>query len=121
MGDAYWDLRATHDQILRDAIAAGRGVEVQTEGDSFFAAFPTAVGAIRAVVQAQRVLSSHWSPDANVVRVRMGIHTGDGVLGGENYIGLDVHRAARIAAAGHGGQVLVSDATRVLVEHALSI
>ena len=119
VGDAYRDLLATHVQILRDAIAAGRGVEVQTEGDSFFAAFPTAVGAIRAVVQAQRVLSSHSWPDANVVRVRMGIHTGDGVLGGENYIGLDVHRAARIAAAGHGGQVLVSDATRVLVEHAL--
>ena len=119
VGDAYRDLLATHDQILRDAIAAGGGVAIQTEGDSFFAAFPTAVGAIRAVVQAQRVLSSHSWPDANVVRVRMGIHTGEGVLGGENYIGLDVHRAARIAAAGHGGQVLVSDATRVLVGHAL--
>ena len=119
VGDAYRDLLATHDQILRDAIVAGGGVAVQTEGDSFFAAFPTAVGAIRAVVQAQRVLSSHSWPDANVVRVRMGIHTGEGLLGGENYIGLDVHGAARIAAAGHGGQVLVSDATRVLVEQAL--
>jgi predicted ATPase/class 3 adenylate cyclase len=119
LGDAYRDLLATHDRILRDAIAAGGGVVVQTEGDSFFAAFPRAAGAVRATIQAQRVLSSLPWPDGNVVRVRMGIHTGEGVLGGENYVGLDVHRAARIAAAGHGGQVLVSDATRGLVEHTL--
>ena len=78
LGDAYRDLLATHDQILRDAIAAGGGVVVQTEGDSFFAAFPTAARAVRATIQAQRVLSSLPWPDGNVVRVRMGIHTGEG-------------------------------------------
>ena len=119
VGEAYPDLLATHHQMLREAIAAGGGVEVQTEGDAFFAAFPTPVGAVRAAVQAQRALSSHPWPEGDVVRVRMGLHTGEGVLSGGTYVGLDVHRAARIAAAGHGGQVLVSDATRALVEHAL--
>jgi len=119
VGEAYRDLLATHHRMLRDAIAAGGGVEAQTEGDAFFAAFPTADGALRAAIQAQRVLSSHPWPDGDVVRVRMGLHTGEGVLGGGTYVGLDVHRAARIAAAGHGGQVLVSDATRALVAHAL--
>ncbi|MFN2484801.1 MAG: adenylate/guanylate cyclase domain-containing protein [Candidatus Limnocylindria bacterium] len=119
VGNAYRDLLATHDRILRDAIAAGGGVAVQTEGDSFFAAFPTALGAVRAAVHAQRVLSRQSWPDDNSVRVRMGVHTGEGVLGGDNYIGLDVHRAARIAAAGHGGQVVVSGPTRALVEPAL--
>jgi predicted ATPase/class 3 adenylate cyclase len=118
-GDAYRELVATHDSMLREAIAAGGGVEVRTDGDAFFAAFPTASGALRAAVQAQRRLSSHPWPEAGVVRVRMGVHTGEGVLGGDNYQGFDVHRAARIAAAGHGGQVLVSEATRALVENAL--
>ena len=119
VGDVYRDLLATHDQILREAIASGGGVEVQTEGDGFFAVFSTASGAILAAVQAQRDLANHSWPGGEVVRVRMGVHTGEGVLSNGHYVGLDVHRAARIAAAGHGGQVLVSDATRVLVEHAL--
>ncbi|MGH2489266.1 MAG: adenylate/guanylate cyclase domain-containing protein, partial [Candidatus Limnocylindria bacterium] len=119
VGEAYRDLLATHDRMLREAIAAGGGVEAQTEGDAFFAAFPTADGALRAAVQAQRALSSHPWPDGDVVRVRMGVHTGEGAVSGDGYVGLDVHRAARIAAAGHGGQVLVSDATRALVGHAL--
>ncbi|HUG48276.1 MAG TPA: adenylate/guanylate cyclase domain-containing protein [Candidatus Limnocylindria bacterium] len=119
MGDAYPDLLATHNRILRDAIAAGGGFEVQTEGDAFFAVFPTPAGALRATVQAQTVLSSHSWPEGNIVRVRMGVHTGEGVVRGGTYVGLDVHRAARIVAAGHGGQVLVSDATRALVEHIL--
>src|SRR5918999_2166586 len=118
-GDAYRDLLATHDRMLRDAISAGGGVEVQTEGDAFFAVFPTAPGAAKAAVHAQRALASHRWPEGDVVRVRMGVHTGEGVLSGGHYIGLDVHRAARIAAAGHGGQVLVSDATRALVRHDL--
>jgi predicted ATPase/class 3 adenylate cyclase len=121
VGDAYRDLLAVHHRMLREAIAAGGGVEVQTDGDAFFAAFPTPAGALRAAVQAQGVLSGHSWPDGNVVRVRIGVHTGEGVLSGDSYIGLDVHRAARIAAAGNGGQVLVSDATRALVEHALPV
>ena len=119
VGDAYRDLLATHDQILRKAIASGGGVEVQTEGDGFFAVFSTASGAILTAVQAQRDLASHSWPAGEVVRVRMGLHTGDGILNDGHYVGLDVHRAARIAAAGHGGQVLVSDGTRALGEPAL--
>ena len=119
VGEGYRNVLDAHDRMLREAIAAGGGVEVQTDGDAFFAAFPTAPGALRAAAQAQLALSKHPWPEADVVRVRMGVHTGEGVLGGANYVGLDVHRAARIAAAGHGGQVLVSDATRALAEHAL--
>jgi predicted ATPase/class 3 adenylate cyclase len=119
LGDRYAPARDRHAEIVRRAIAAGGGVEVSTEGDSFFVVFPTPVGAVRAAVAAQRGLASHdWSPDAPVP-VRMGIHTGEGIPGGDNYVGLDVNRAARIASAAHGGQVIVSGATRGLVEHAL--
>jgi predicted ATPase/class 3 adenylate cyclase len=119
LGDRYQEVVDGHGGILREAIASGGGTEVQTEGDSFFAVFPTPVGALAAAVQAQQALASHGWPEAHSVRVRMGLHTGNGVLGGDNYIGLDVHLAARIAAAGHGGQVVLSDATRKFVEHTL--
>ena len=119
VGDGYRGLLATHNQFLREAIATSGGVEVQTEGDGFFAVFPSATGAIRAAVQAQRAVSNHSWPEGEVVRVRMGLHTGEGVLSEGTYVGLDVHRAARIAAAGHGGQILASDATRALIEQAL--
>src|SRR5215218_545124 len=119
LGDRYAAVWDRHAAIVRQAVEAGGGVEVSTEGDSFFVAFPSPVGAVRAAVAAQRGLAdSDWSP-APQPRVRMGLHTGEGVLGGDNYTGMDVNRAARIAAAGHGGQVLVSEATRGLVEHAL--
>jgi len=119
LGDRYAAVRDDHAAIVRHAIDEGGGVEVSTEGDSFFAAFGSPVGAVRAAVAAQRGLADHdWSP-GSPVRVRMGLHTGEGVAGGDNYVGLDVNRAARIAAAAHGGQVIVSDATRGLVEHAL--
>lgn len=119
LGDRYRDVLSGHGRILRDAIAAGSGGEVRTEGDSFFAAFPTAAGAILAAVQAQRGLAAHQWPDGRSVQVRMGLHTGEGVFGGDNYIGLDVHRAARIAGTGHGGQVLVSSTTAELVKPSL--
>jgi class 3 adenylate cyclase len=119
LGDGYGVVRDAAAVILRDAIAAGGGVEVSTEGDSFFAAFASPAGAVQAAVAAQRALATHDWPPALPVRVRMGLHTGEGVLGGEDYIGLDVPRAARIASAGHGGQVLVSAATRGLVRSAL--
>jgi len=112
---AYGEVLADHARLLREAIAAGHGVEVQTEGDAVFAAFPTAFGAVHAAVEGQRKLAGHPWPDGHEISVRMGVHSGEGVLGGDNYVGLDVHRAARIAAAGHGGQVLLSDATRALV------
>jgi predicted ATPase/class 3 adenylate cyclase len=119
LGDGYAAVHDQHAAILRHAIGAAGGVEVSTEGDAFFVAFPSPVAAVGAAVAAQRALAAHdWAP-APPVRVRMGVHTGAGVLGGDDYVGLDVHRAARIAAAGHGEQVLVSDATRGLVAHAL--
>jgi class 3 adenylate cyclase len=119
LGDRYAAVRDEHAAIVRQAVEAGGGVEVSTEGDSFFVAFPSPVGGVRAAVAAQRGLAAHDWPAGFPVRVRMGLHTGEGVLGGDNYVGLDVNRAARIAAAGHGGQVLVSAATRALVAQAL--
>jgi predicted ATPase/class 3 adenylate cyclase len=119
LGDRYAAVRDEHAAIVRRAVAEAGGVEVSTEGDSFFVAFASPQAAVRAAVAAQRGLAAHDWPPGRPVRVRMGLHTGEGVLGGDNYVGLDVNRAARIAAAGHGGQVIVSDATRGLVEHAL--
>ena len=119
LGDAYAKVRSDHAVIIRGAIAAGGGVEVDTAGDSFFAAFPTPQGAVKAAVMAQRGLQSHEWPGGALVRVRMGVHTGEGVASGSHYVGMDVHRAARIGDAAHGGQVIVSAATRGLVEHSL--
>jgi predicted ATPase/class 3 adenylate cyclase len=119
LGARFPEALEAHHAILRKAIGANQGTEVSTEGDAFFAVFPSAVDAIRATVGAQQALAKAEWPDGLPVRVRMGLHTGEGVLGGDNYAGVDVNRAARIAAAGHGGQVLISDATRALVQSKL--
>ena len=108
LGDAYADVLAEHRRVLRDAFACHGGVEVDTQGDAFFVAFGRASDALAAAREAQAALDGP-------VRVRMGIHTGEPLVGQEGYVGIDVHRAARIAAAGHGGQVLVSQSTRELV------
>lgn len=117
--EAYSTLQEAHRAILRRAIADAQGVELQTAGDAFIAVFSSPVGAVRAAVSGQRGLAEHPWPDDGVIRVRMGLHTGRGELTGDDYIGLDVNRAARIAAAGHGGQVVISDATRALVDRDL--
>ena len=101
------------------AAAFAKGTEVGTEGDSFFVAFPVATDAVAAAVEAQRALAGHPWPPGHPVRVRMGLHTGRGMVGPDGYVGLDVHRAARIAAAGHGGQVVLSEATLALTQHDL--
>ena len=119
LGDAYASVWKQHQLIIREALAAAGGAEVGTEGDSFFAAFSSAPGAVRAAVAAQQGLAAHAWPAGHSVRVRMGLHTGDGVLSGSDYVGMDVHRAARIASAAHGGQLIVSEATRALIEHSL--
>ena len=119
LGERWRTLLEEHREIVRRAIATGDGVEVGTEGDSFFAAFPTAGGALAAAVEAQRQLDAHQWPEEAPIRIRIGLHTGEASLAGADYVGLDVHRAARIAAAGHGGQVLLSDTTRSLVESTL--
>jgi predicted ATPase/class 3 adenylate cyclase len=117
--DRYGELLAEHQRVLRAAFAAHDGCEVGTEGDSFFVAFARAPDALAAAVQAQRALAATAWPEGVELRVRMGVHTGAATVRGGDYVGLDVHRAARIAAAGHGGQVLVSAATRELVADAL--
>ena len=109
-GGGYVDLLTEHRRILRAAFAEHGGTEVDTQGDAFFVAFPTAQGALKAANDAQSGLA------AGPIRVRMGIHTGTPHLSEEGYVGLDVHRAARIAACGHGGQVLVSSSAAALLE-----
>jgi predicted ATPase/class 3 adenylate cyclase len=118
LGGGYVAVQDAYAAIVRQAVDKG-GVEVSTEGDSFFVAFPSPARAVEAAVAAQRGLAAHQWPMEAPMRVRMGLHTGEGILGGDDYVGIDVHRAARIAAAGHGGQVLVSATTRSLVRHAL--
>jgi predicted ATPase/class 3 adenylate cyclase len=114
LGHRFTDVLETHHSLLRSAFRAAEGVEVQTEGDAFFVAFTVAGDAVSAAIEAQRALAGHRWPVDGRVRVRMGMHTGEGVLGGDSYAGMDVHRAARIGAAAHGGQVIVSDTTRAL-------
>jgi predicted ATPase len=107
--ERYGNALAEHRRVLREAFERNGGVEVDTQGDAFFVAFPTAPGALAAALEAQEELE---------LPVRMGIHTGSPLLTDEGYVGADVHRAARIAAAGHGRQVLVSTATAALIESA---
>jgi predicted ATPase/class 3 adenylate cyclase len=116
LGDRYASLLEDHGDILRGAFRDAGGYPVSTEGDSFFVVFQSAPSAVSGAAAAQRALGGHSWPDGEQVRVRMGLHTGEGKLGGDNYIGIDVHRAARIAAAGHGGQVLMSGSTQAVVE-----
>jgi predicted ATPase/class 3 adenylate cyclase len=108
--DRYAHALAEHRRILREAFSAHGGVEVDTQGDAFFVAFPTAPGAVRAAAQAAEELSS------GPIQVRIGIHTGTPHVAEEGYVGVDVHRAARIAAAGHGGQVMISASTAALLD-----
>lgn len=115
----YRRVQDDHAEILRQVLAEAEGVEIRTEGDSFFAVFRSPIQAVGAAVAAQRGLAAHEWSHGGPLRVRMGLHTGEGVLGGDDYVGLDVNRAARIAAAAHGAQVLVSGTTRGLVEEAL--
>ncbi len=117
LGDRYGDLLARHNEIIRGVLDEHDGQEVSTEGDAFLAVFRSAPQAVAAAAAAQRSLQSAAWPAGATVNVRMGLHTGEGRLGGDNYAGLDVNRAARIAAAGHGGQVLLSETTHALVSH----
>ena len=119
LGDRYATLIGDHHRIVDEAAARHGGTRVDAAGDGLFISFPTARGALSAVVEAQRELGSHAWPDDAGVRVRMGIHTGEPLSAGTGYVGIDVHRAARICGAGHGGQILVSQAARSLVGSAL--
>jgi predicted ATPase/class 3 adenylate cyclase len=115
LGSQYGQVLTRHHAILREAIAQANGREVDTAGDGFFVVFEGARDAVRAAVAAQRALAAEPWPPGEPVRVRMGIHTGEPIAAGEGWIGLDVHRASRIASAAAGGQVLLSGATRSLL------
>jgi class 3 adenylate cyclase len=112
---AYANALGQHRRILREAFTARGGREIDSQGDAFFYAFARARDAVGAAVEAQRALAGHAWPDDVDIRVRMGLHTGEPVVGDEGYTGLDVVRAARIAAVGRGGQVLLSETTRALI------
>jgi predicted ATPase len=109
LGDEYATLLEEHRRVLRDAFARHGGVEIGTEGDSFFVAFAKASDALTAAREGRDALAT------GPIRVRMGLHTGEPRVAEGSYVGIDVHRAARIAAAGHGGQILMSQSTRDLV------
>jgi predicted ATPase/class 3 adenylate cyclase len=111
LGAQYGDALSVQRSIMREEFQRRRGREVGTEGDSFFVVFASPTDAVGAAVAAQRRLASYDWPEGAVVRVRMGVHTGEPTRYENDYIGMDVHRAARIAAAAHGGQIVVSAAT----------
>ncbi|MFL5959669.1 MAG: adenylate/guanylate cyclase domain-containing protein [Gaiellaceae bacterium] len=114
--DGYERVLAEHQELLRSAFSAHRGFEVDTQGDAFFVAFPAARDAVLAAVGGQLSLLSHQWPEGAQVDVRMGVHTGQATEKDGKYTGLAVHRAARICAAAHGRQILVSQATQTLLE-----
>jgi class 3 adenylate cyclase len=115
LGDEYAGVVSDHRRILREAFGANGGTEVDARGDALFYSFPRARAAVGAAVAGQRALAEHEWPAGTEVRVRIGLHTGEPAVGDEGYVGVDVVRAARICSAAHGGQVLVSEATRALV------
>jgi predicted ATPase len=115
LGPDYAEVLGEHRRVIRETISGRGGVEVSTEGDSFFVAFGSAGDAVEATADAQRALA------VTPVKVRMGLHTGEPALTPEGYVGLDVNRAARIATAAHGGQVVLSEATRELYKGALEL
>ena len=114
LGREYTEALDRHRGLLRSAWAAGAGTEISTEGDSFFVVFPTPDGAVRAAVLAQRGLHAQAWPGGEHIRVRIGIHTGTPQLHDGDYVGMDVHRAARVAGAAHGGQVVLTSVTAEL-------
>ena len=116
LGDLYGEVLSVHRGLLRSAFAAWGGREIGTKGDSFFVVFESAGGAVGCAMAAQQALAGHDWPGGDAVRVRMGLHSGEPTRHEGGYVGMDVHRAARIAAAAHGGQVVLSEAVRVLAE-----
>jgi class 3 adenylate cyclase len=120
LGDEeYGRVSADHRRLVRETFGAHGGTEIDTQGDAFFFSFPRARDAVEAAVEAQRALRDHAWPGGRELLVRMGLHTGEPHVSDEGYLGLDVVRAARISAAGHGGQILVSETTRTLIGNQL--
>jgi DNA-binding NarL/FixJ family response regulator/class 3 adenylate cyclase len=116
--DGYREVMSRHEELMRAAWSGEDGRELDADGDSFFVAFGRPRQAVEAAVAAQRALAAHEWPEGVDLRVRIGIHTGEATLVGDQYVGLAVHRAARICDAGHGGQTLLTETTRSLLEEA---
>ena len=121
LGGEYAGVLAAHFEILRGALSRHGGREESTEGDSIFVVFPGAVEAVNAAVDAQRRFGEHSWPSGTSVRVRMGVHSGEAAYGTNGYVGIDVHRAARISSVAHGGQILLSASTAALVAKNLPV
>jgi class 3 adenylate cyclase len=119
LGERYAEVIGEHRRIVREAFGAHDGVEIDAQGDSFFFAFARARDAVAGTVDAQRAHAEHAWPNDEQVRVRMGLHTGEPAVGAEGYLGVDVVRAARLAATGRGGSVLLSETTRALLGSSL--
>ncbi len=117
--EAYAQVLADHHRLIREGLAASGGEEVGTHGDAFFAVFSSPRACVAAVTQIQQAIGAHLWPAGEQVRVRMGIHTGEAAKTVTGLVGLDVHRAARVAAVAHGGQVLLSETATALVRDAL--
>ena len=115
LGEGYDRVLSDHRRLMRETFTERGGVEIDTQGDAFFFAFPRARDAVEAAVEVQRAHAAHDWPEGCAVLVRMGLHTGEPAVGSEGYLGLDVVRAARLCTAGKGGHVLLSDTTRALV------
>ena len=116
LGADYAGVLAEHRRLIRAAVADSSGQVVDCRADEFFVAFGDANGAVAAAAGAQQALAGHTWPAGAPLRVRMGIHTGEPAIEDDSYFGIDVHRAARICSAAHGGQVLLSDRTRAVVQ-----
>src|SRR5436190_8855461 len=116
LGDAYAGVLEAHRTLLRDTVAAAEGTELDCRGDEFLFVFADAGRAVETAHRAQQALAAHRWPAAGVVEVRMGLHSGEPMVQGSSYVGVDVHRVARIASAAHGGQVLLSARTRELAD-----
>jgi len=121
LGDGYAELLARHRQFLREAFERHRGHVLESEGDAFFVAFESATEAAAAAADAQRALAGNEWPAESEIRVRMGLHTGELRPVEGNYVGLDVHEAARVMAAAHGGQVVFTEPTRALLDESVRL
>ncbi|MFY9888382.1 MAG: adenylate/guanylate cyclase domain-containing protein, partial [Streptosporangiaceae bacterium] len=117
--DDYVQILAGHHALIRSALAAHEGSEVDTQGDAFFAVFSSPRRCVAAVLAMQEAIDAHAWPGGEQVRVRMGVHSGEAARTASGLVGLEIHRAARVAAVAWGGQVLVSEAAAVLVRDGL--
>ena len=119
LGERYGEVLSQHRRIVRETFGASGGTEIDTQGDAFFYAFSRAREAVTASVEVQRAHAAAEWPGGATVRVRIGLHTGEPIVGEEGYHGLDVVRAARICTVARGGNVLLSETTRALVGSSL--